>query len=241
MSDTVALVTGGSGGIGAATCRRLAADGAKVLVGYRSNPDAAAEVADSCEGDAEPIEIDVTDEDSVSAAVAHAGEIGKLGILVNNAGISEDDLLLRLDAERFDRSLTVNLRGAYLASRAALRPMLRARGGRIIFVSSIVALRGNAGQSAYGAAKAGLIGFSKSLAREVARKGITVNVVAPGYVETAMTADLGEAAQDALRDMAPIGRAVTADEVAAAIGFLASPEAAALTGVVLPVDGGAAI
>ncbi len=239
--DRVALVTGGSGGIGAASCRQLAADGACVLVGYRSGAQAAAAVADSCDGKAEPIHIDVTDEDSVAAAIDRAGDLGTLAVLVNNAGIAEDDLLLRLDPERFDRSLQVNLRGAYLTSRAALRPMLRARGGRIVNVTSVVALRGNAGQTAYAAAKAGLIGFTKSLAREVARKGITVNAVAPGYVETAMTAELGDEARARLVDLAPLGRPVTPDEVAAAIGFLASPAAGAITGTVLPVDGGAAI
>ena len=133
---------------------------------------------------AEAIHLDVTDEESVTAAVARATELGTLAVIVNNAGISDDDLLLRLDAARFDRTVEVNLRGAYLLSRAALRPMLRARHGRIVNVASIVALRGNAGQTAYAASKAGLIGLTKSLAREVARKDITVNVVAPGFVAT---------------------------------------------------------
>lgn len=237
----VALVTGGSGGIGAATCRRLAADGFTVLVGYRSGEDQAAAVAASCEGKAEPVHIDVTDGATVDAAVARAGDLGTLAVLVNNAGITSDDLLMRLSDDDLDRTLDVDLRGAFLTSKAAIRPMLRARAGRIVNVSSIVALRGNAGQTAYAAAKAGLIGLTKSLAREVARKGITVNVVAPGYVETAMTETLGDEARTALTDLAPIGRPVTPDEVAAAIGFLVSPEAAAVTGAVLPVDGGAAI
>jgi 3-oxoacyl-[acyl-carrier protein] reductase len=241
MSDRIALVTGGSGGIGAATCRALAADGCRVLVGYGGNADAATEVADSCGDGAQAVQVDVTDEDSVTAAVARASELGTLGVVVNNAGISEDDLLLRLDPARFDRTIDVNLRGAYLVSRAALRPMLRARSGRIVNMASIVALRGNAGQTAYAASKAGLIGFSKSLAREVARKGITVNVVAPGFVATAMTDALPEDARDQLRAMAPSGRAVEVDEVAATVAFLASAGAASITGAVLPVDGGAAI
>lgn len=239
-ADAVALVTGGSGGIGAAICRHLSEAGHHVLVGYRSNPEAAQAVADECR-DATPIRIDVGDPDSIDEAVAAATAAGTLAVLVNNAGIADDDLLLRLDADRIDRTLAVNLRGSMLATKAVIRPMMRGRYGRIVNISSIVALRGNAGQSLYGAAKAGLIGFTKSTAREVARKGVTVNAVAPGYVETAMTAELGDQAQSALRDLAPTGRAVTPDEVAAAVAFLASEQAGAITGAVLPVDGGAAI
>lgn len=237
----VALVTGGSGGIGAATCRALAADGYHVLVGYGGSADKAQAVADVCDGAAQRVHVDVTDEASVTAAVEQATEIGTLAVVVNNAGIADDDLLMRLDPARFDRTIEVNLRGAYLVSRAAIRPMLRARHGRIISVASVVALRGNVGQTAYAASKAGLIGFTKSLAREVARKGITANVVAPGFVTTAMTDELGDAAREALVDMAPTGRAVEADEVAAAIRFLAADSSGSITGTVLPVDGGAGI
>lgn len=237
----VALVTGGSGGIGAATCRALAADGFHVLVGYGGNAASAQDVADAVEGEAEPLQVDVTDEDSVAAAVARAGELGTLAVVVNNAGVADDDLLMRLDTARFDRTVEVNLRGAFLVSKAALRPMLRARHGRIVSVASIVALRGNVGQTAYAASKAGLIGFTKSLAREVGRKGITANVVAPGFVATAMTDGLPDAARQALLELAPSGRAVEADEVAAAIAFLASDAAGSITGTVLPVDGGAGI
>lgn len=239
MTDRVALVTGGSGGIGAATCRALAAAGARVLVGYRSDPGAAVAIADDCDGQAEPVLVDVTDEDTIAAAVERAGQIGELGILVNSAGVLEDDLVLRLDTERWDRTMEINLRGVFVTTRAALRPMLRGRYGRIITVASVVGLRGNAGQAAYAASKAGVVGFTRSLAREVARKGITVNAVAPGYVETTMTGALPARARQALIDLAPTGRPVTCEEVAAAIRFLASEEATGITGAVLPVDGGA--
>ena len=236
----VALITGGSGGIGSAIARRLADDGLTVLVGYRTGADAAQEVAASCDGKAEAGHVDVTDEDSLAAAVDRAGDLGGLTVLVNNAGITSDALLMRLGTDELDVTLDVDLRGAILAAKAAIRPMLRARGGRIISVSSVVGLRGNAGQTAYAAAKSGLIGFTKSLAREVGKKGITANVVAPGYVETAMTEALGDAQKQALEELAPLGRPVTADEVAATVAFLASDEAAAITGAVIPVDGGAA-
>lgn len=239
--DPVAVVTGGSGGIGGAVCQALSAAGHTVLVGYRSDEDGAARVAETCTGKAEPLHVDVGDPDSITAALARAGDLGTLAVVVNNAGIADDDLLLRLDADRIDRTLQVNLRGAMLVSQAAVRPMMRARYGRIVNVSSIVALRGNAGQTLYGAAKAGLIGFTKSLAREVARKGVTVNAVAPGFVATAMTEALPEDARTHLRDLAPTGRAVEPAEVAAAVAYLASPLAGAVTGSVLPVDGGAAI
>jgi 3-oxoacyl-[acyl-carrier protein] reductase len=241
VTEPVAIVTGGSGGIGAAVCRHLAASGRTVLVGYGRSADAAEKVVASCDGAAEAVHLDVTDQGTITAAVARAAELGRLDTVVNNAGAADDDLLLRLDADRIDRTFEVNLRGAFMVSKAALRPMMRARHGRIVNVSSVVALRGNAGQTAYAASKAGLIGLTKSLAREVAKKGVTVNAVAPGFVATAMTDALPDAARDALLDLAPTGRAVTVDEVAAAVTFLADPGSGAITGAVLPVDGGAAM
>ncbi len=241
MSDLVALVTGGSGGIGAAICRALSAAGMTVLVGYATGREAAVEVAQACTGPAEAVACDVTDPDQMRGAVERAGELGRLHVLVHAAGVADDDLLLRLDPQRWDRTVAVNLRGAYVACRAALRPMLRARCGRMVLVTSVVGLRGNAGQTAYAAAKAGLIGLAKSLAREVGRKGITVNAVAPGYVETTMTAGMPDEVRANYIEGSPLGRAVTAEEVAAAVRFLASDDAAPITGVVLPVDGGTAI
>ena len=238
---SVAIVSGGTGAIGSATCRALVAAGHHVVIGFRSDTDGAVRLAAELAPHATAVPLDVTDEDQVAACLVRAQELGVVAVLVNNAGMTGDDLLLRLEPERFDLTLDTNLRGAYLLTRAALRPMLRARSGRIINVSSIVALRGNAGQVAYAAAKAGMIGMTRSLAREVARKGITVNAVAPGFVESAMTAELPAEAREALVASAPIGRAVLAEEVASAIAYLASAEAAAITGAVLPVDGGAAI
>jgi 3-oxoacyl-[acyl-carrier protein] reductase len=239
--ERVAIVTGGSGGIGAATCRALAEAGFVVLVGYRDSADSAEKVAADCAGRAEAVRIDVTDEDSISDAFAHATALGQVAVLVHAAGVSDDDLLLRFGPERWDRTIDVNLKGAYLVSRAALRPMLRARFGRIVIVSSLVALRGNPGQTAYAAAKAGEIGFVRSLAREVGKKGVTVNAVAPGYVETAMTASLPDEVKAAFVEAAPIGRPVTPQDVAETIRFLASDEAGAITGATIPVDGGAGI
>jgi len=242
LSDKIALVTGGSRGIGRAAAQALARQGARVILTYARDADAAMQTVQSIEaagGKAEAEKVDVANyshaESSLTALVKRAG---KLDILVANAGISIDGLLLRLKETDLDSILAVNLKGALACAQAAIKPMMRARSGRIIFVSSVVGQAGNAGQVAYSASKAALIGAAKSLAREYASRGITVNAVAPGYVETDMTAALEPAQRAAMLASVPIGRTATADEIAACIVFLASNEAAYITGQVLAANGG---
>ncbi len=240
--ERVALVTGASRGIGRAAGLALARAGSPVAFGYRSDPvnaeEAAAKVAAEG-GRAMAVPIDVADEASVAAAFdrVEAG-LGPVRVLVNNAGFSRDGLAVKYPTGAWDDTMDVNLRGAFLCSRRALAGMLRARWGRIVSVASVAALRGNAGQIAYSASKSGLLGLTRSLAREVGGRGITANAVCPGYVETAMT----EATrQDNVRrylDVTPAGRAGTPEEIAAVIAFLASPEASYVNGAVVPVDGG---
>lgn len=242
LSEKVALVTGGSRGIGRAVCVALAGAGARVLVNYQRNEEAArATVADieAAGGKAAAVPFDVSDPEAVDRAIGDvAKEHGRLDILVNNAGISIDQLLLRLKPEDLTRTLDVNVAGAVWCAKAAIRPMMRAKRGRIINLSSVVGEAGNPGQAAYAASKAALLGLTKSLAREYASRGVTVNAVAPGYIETDMTSALPEAARSAIVEQTPVGRVGTPEEVAAAVVFLASDEAAYVTGHVLRVNGG---
>ena len=242
LNGKVCLVTGGSRGIGRACAEALAARGAHVVIGYAGNEAAAREAAAACAalgGKAELCQFDVSQTAAAEAAVAEvAKRLGRLDVLVLSAGISLDGLLLRLKDDDFDRTLAVNLKGAVACARGALKPMMRAKGGRIIFVSSVVGEMGNVGQTAYAASKAALLGVAKSLAREYASRNITVNAVTPGFIETDMTRDLPEEAKTAMLSAVPLGRSGTAAEVAAAVVFLASDEASYVTGHALRVNGG---
>lgn len=241
----VALVTGGSGAIGAATAQALAADGRAVAVGYRGGEVAAKEVVAAIEatgGRALAVALDVTDAESVAAAVAATTEaLGVPTIVVANAGVTDDGLFVRLTPERWRAVLDANLDGAYRTLKAVVPGMMKARFGRIVTVSSVGAYAGAAGQASYAASKAGLIGLTRALARELAPRSITANVVAPGPVATAMTDALPDARRAELSATVPLGRMATPGEVAAAIAFLASDAAAYVTGSVLPVDGGMAM
>jgi 3-oxoacyl-[acyl-carrier protein] reductase len=243
LEGRVALITGGGRGIGRATAVRLARDGANIAINFKGNAAAAEEAkhlvekagatATLLQGD---VSVDRQADEVVKAALAFGD--GRLDILVNNAGITRDNLLLRMSAEEWDAVLDLNLRGTFLVTKAAMRPMMKQRSGRIVNVASIAGVVGNAGQANYAAAKAGIIGFTKTVAREMASRNITANAVAPGFVPTDLTSIVPKAVQDAMLAQIPLARFGTAEDVANAIAFLASDEASYITGQVLIVDGG---
>jgi 3-oxoacyl-[acyl-carrier protein] reductase len=236
-----ALISGASQGIGAATARALAERGARVVLAARNRErldQLAGEIA-AAGGEALALPLDLADPDSIEAAVASLeGEMAAVDILVNNAGVTDDGLLLRMSREQWQRVLDTNLTGTFVLTKALVRGMLKRRYGRIVTVSSVVGLMGNAGQANYAASKAGLIGFTKSIARELGSRGITANVVAPGFVATAMTDSLGDAVKELMLAATALGRFGAVEDVAAAVLFLASEEAGYVTGDVVNVSGG---
>lgn len=241
----VALVTGGSRGLGRAMAIRLAEAGHRVAVNYANNADAAEKVVAGIEergGEAVSLQADVSQADQVERLFEEAGErLGPVSVLVNNAGITRDHLLLRMSVADFDRVIDTNLKSTFYCTKAALRSMLRARWGRVISIASVAGVAGNPGQANYAASKAGMIGFSKSVAKEVGSRGITVNVVAPGFVATDLTADLADKTREQAKGRISLGRFGTPEEISGVVAFLASDEAAYITGQVISVDGGLAL
>lgn len=246
-ANPIVLVTGGSRGIGRATCLAFAKAGYDIAVNYAGNEAAAQETAQAChelnpDGKTAVYGADVADADAVDAMFkAVKADFGGLDVLVNNAGITRDNLIALTKPEDFDAVVATDLRGVFLCMKAASRIMMRQRHGRIINVSSVVGLRGNAGQVSYSAAKAGVVGMTKSLAKELGRRNITVNAVAPGYVQTDMTGALDDKQKAAASQYIPLNRLGTPEDIAGVIAFLASDAASYITGQVLPVDGGMAI
>src|SRR5215471_8871005 len=237
----VALITGASRGIGEAIARRLASEGARVLAAARSAEGLARVVAAIAEsgGKASALVLDLADPASIDAAVKAAlAEHGQIDVLVNNAGVTEDNLILRMSREAWDRVLATNLTGTFLLTQAVVKSMVRKKYGRIVNVSSVVGLMGNAGQANYAASKAGLIGLTKSVARELASRNITCNAVAPGFIVTAMTEEMTDAAKQGLSAQIPLERLGAPEDVAAAVAYLASDEASYVTGTVVNVSGG---
>ncbi|NOR19123.1 MAG: 3-oxoacyl-ACP reductase FabG [Xanthomonadales bacterium] len=238
LKDQVALVTGASRGIGAAIADMLAAQGARVF-GTATTDAGAAAISERGVAGLTGLTLNVNDTDAISAALAEiASQASTPAILVNNAGVTRDQLLMRMSEDDWDTVLDTNLRSVYRLSKACLRGMMKARSGRIISIASVIGSMGNAGQANYAAAKAGMMGFSRSLAREVGSRGITVNVVAPGFIDTDMTRGLNEVQKDAMLADIPLKRLGAADDIAAAVSFLASPAAGYITGQTIHVNGG---
>ncbi|MEW9032067.1 MAG: 3-oxoacyl-[acyl-carrier-protein] reductase [Planifilum fimeticola] len=242
LSGKVAIVTGGSRGIGRAVSIALADAGADVAIVYAGNRQGAEETVAEIEKRGRRgvmIQADVSQADQVDSAVKQVLDaFGRIDILVNNAGITRDNLVLRMKEEDWDRVVDTNLKGTFLFSKAVIRTMMKQRSGRIINISSVVGVSGNPGQANYVAAKAGVIGMTKSLARELASRGITVNAIAPGFIETDMTAVLGDEVRDQIMGQIPLARFGSPEDVAAAVRFLASDDAGYITGQTLHVDGG---
>ncbi len=242
MTGRVAVVTGASRGIGRACSIALAEAGWTVAVGYRSDEAAAKSVLDALEAAGTPgmtVFLDTTDEASVTEAFRRVtDEAGNVTGLVNNAGFSQDGLLIKYSMETYSRVMTTNVKGSFLCAQAAMRGMLREKWGRIVNVSSAVALHGNAGQTVYAASKTALLGLTKSLAREIATKGVTVNAICPGLVDTEMTSHLDDQARSYYMEQTPLRRTARLEEVSAVVRFLMSDEASYVNGAVIPVDGG---
>ncbi|MCR5717368.1 MAG: 3-oxoacyl-[acyl-carrier-protein] reductase [Lachnospiraceae bacterium] len=237
-----AIVTGGGRGLGRAICLKLAAEGYDLVTCYAHSASAAEETMNECSAlgvRAIAVQADVSVEEDVAALFAKAKEtFGRIDVLVNNAGITRDDLLLKMTADKFDEVIATNLRGSFLCTKVAAKEMLRQKSGRIIYLSSVVGIHGNAGQTNYAASKAGLIGLAKSTAKELGSRGITANVIAPGFMETEMTASLPEEVKKEYEKSIPLRRFGKAEDIADAVAFLASDAAGYITGQVLQVDGG---
>lgn len=245
LTGKVALITGSSQGIGRATAYRLAQSGADIVVNYRSNEEAATEAKASIEALGRrciAVRADVSQEEEVTRLFAEAtSALGPVTILVNNAGTTRDKLILQMSLADFEHVMNINLRSAFLCTKAALRPMMKSRWGRIVSISSPAGLLGNAGQANYAASKAAIIALTISTAREMASRNITANAVAPGFIPTELTSTLTEQQRKAMMEATPVGRFGTPEDIAAAINFLCSPEASYITGQILSVDGGIAM